>query len=85
MTRIIWNLDTGLFVRRNKMILKTTFLGPLCYWAWRIFLITIITFCGVNLIFVIFILLGSKRLVLLMKLTDNILPCLVSSLRVQTV
>lgn len=60
MTRIIWNLDTGLFVRRNKMILKTTFLGPLCYWAWRIFLISIITFCGVNLIFVIFLLLERK-------------------------
>ena len=61
MSKIIWNLDTGLFIRRNNMILRKTFLGPLCYWAWRVLLISIITFCGVNLIFVIFVLTERKR------------------------
>ena len=61
MSKIIWNFDTGLFIRRNNMILNKTFLGPLCYWAWRTLLISIITFCAVNFIFVLFIIIQSRR------------------------
>ena len=61
MSKIIWSFDTGLFIRRNNMILNKTFLGPLCYWAWRILLVSIITFCAVNFIFVVFIIIESKR------------------------
>ena len=42
------------------MLLSRSFLGPFCFWIWRVLLILIITFCVVNFFFILAIIVDDK-------------------------
>ena len=42
-------------------MLSRSYLGPFCFWIWRVALILIITFCVVNFFFIMAIIFENKR------------------------
>ena len=60
---ILQNIENTLLSisrKRNHVALSGSFLGPFCFWIWRLFLILIITFCVVNFIFLLGIIVDKK-------------------------
>ena len=51
----------SLFRKRNNMLLSRSFIGPFCLWIWRVILIFIITFCIVNFLFIMAIIMENRR------------------------
>ena len=47
--------------KRNNMLLSRSFIGPFCFWIWRVILILILTFCIINFFFIIAIIIKNRR------------------------